>query len=166
MLGALLMGAGRVEAQQNRTHQNAKEPLRVTAQPLAERDFERRFAVIRDLKNYFEVRCTVTNTSPRVQTFTTSGYAEWMDWRTSNPSVFVPSLIAKTVAIGHVTLRAGERYEYVLPLTTRNAGRVGQMLSFRVGFFIAREHKVLWSDSVSVRVRKEWEVQRKPVSAF
>ena len=88
----------------------------------------------------------------------TEGMQEWHNFQTNTPSVFVPELFSKSLARGRVPLLPGESFHCVIPLSTRGATKKGQTIRFRIGFHESTSsphQNVLWSDPVSVQVRKE-----------
>lgn len=122
------------------------------------------FPVHRRLKDYFEVRCVITNTSSRKERFHTSRMAEWLDWKTNDARVFVTPALFISVAIGTVVLRPGEQYAYTVPLSVHHV-KSGQAITFRVGMRMNDVGYTLWSNPMSVQVQPEWAVPSAVIAA-
>lgn len=133
-------------------------PLRLTAIPFTELDFKNRHTDTNGHPTYFAARCTLTNTSQSPQLLYTQGMQEWLNFQTNTKKVFVPELFGKSLSRGRVLLQTGETFKYVIPLSTRGATKAGQTFWFRVGFCQSRVpcDNAVWSDPISVKVRKEW----------
>lgn len=131
--GILVYAYSQTREYQPRASAKPKPVFTVTARLLKPHEHLNQFAIHRDIRPYFEVRCVVTNISKTPQEIKTSSCSWNANWRISDARIANMGWICKANFPCTVNLAPGERYEKVLPLTAQHKAK-GKTIAVRVGF--------------------------------